>query len=180
MQPQPEENGSVKDGKRLESDAMGQIWVPADRYWGAETERALMHFVIGKEKTPDAMIRALAMIKKAAAQANAESGRLPEDKALLIVAASDEVVQGLLDDSFPLPVWVSGSGTQVNMNVNEVIANRAIEIAGGRMGSKTPVHPNDHVNMSQSTNDVFPTAMHVAIAGAIRRRLIPAVQKLTG
>ncbi len=175
---QPEEDGSVKDGKRLESDAMGQIGVPADRYWGAETQRALVHFAIGVDKTPEEMIRALATIKRACARTNAESGRLPEEKASLIVEAAEEVAQGCLDDNFPLPVWVSGSGTQVNMNVNEVIANRAIQIAGGRMGSKTPIHPNDHVNMSQSTNDVFPTAMHVAISRAIHGRLIPAVEKL--
>jgi fumarate hydratase class II len=157
---------------------MGRVWVPAERYWGAETQRALEHFSIGEERTPKEIIRALANIKIAAAKANAESGRLEQEKSDLIQRAAEEVLAGQLDDSFPLPVWVSGSGTQVNMNVNEVIANRAIELAGGRMGSKAPVHPNDHVNMSQSTNDVFPTAIHIAVSEAVRKRLLPETKML--
>ena len=170
MGPQP--------GMRWESDSLGKIEVPANRYWGAGTQRSLLHFAIGEDVMPIEVIRALALIKKAAALANQELGRLPEDKARLIIRAAEEVLDGKLDDNFPLHVWMTGSGSQCNMNVNEVIANRAIELAGGVLGSKEPIHPNDHVNMSQSTNDAFPTAMHLAAAIAIQERLIPKVKKL--
>jgi fumarate hydratase class II len=168
------------DGTRTESDSMGTIEVPADRYWGAQTERSLHHFSIGgpTERMPVEVVRAFGILKKAAALVNRELGKLPPDKADLIVAAADEIVAGELDDHFPLFVWQTGSGTQSNMNANEVISNRAIELAGGRLGSKTPIHPNDDVNMSQSSNDTFPTAMHIAAATAIVRRLIPAVTSL--
>ena len=163
---------------RIETDSLGKIEVPADRYWGAGTQRSLIHFAIGDDLMPIEVIQALALVKKAAALANRELGKLPADKAGLIIQAAEEVIEGKLDDHFPLHVWMTGSGTQVNMNVNEVIANRAIELAGGVLGSKTPIHPNDHVNMSQSTNDAFPTAMHLAAATAIHERLIPKVKKL--
>ncbi len=165
-------------GMRWESDSLGEIEVPAHRYWGAGTQRSLIHFAIGDDLMPPEVIRALALIKKAAALANQELGRLPNDKAELIIQAAKEVLAGKLDGNFPLHVWMTGSGSQCNMNVNEVIANRAIELAGGVLGSKTPIHPNDHVNMSQSTNDAFPTAMHLAAATAIKARLIPKVKKL--
>jgi fumarate hydratase class II len=162
---------------RLESDSMGQVQVPSDRYWGAQTERSLMHFDIGFDVMPREMIRALGILKKAAALVNEELGKLPGEKARLITQAADEVIEGRLDEHFPLRVWQTGSGTQTNMNANEVISNRAIEIAGGRMGSKSPVHPNDDVNMSQSSNDTFPTAMHIAAAEEMNK-LIPAVEGL--
>jgi fumarate hydratase, class II len=165
---------------RWESDSLGKIEVPANRYWGAGTQRSLVHFAIGEDLVPMEVVRALALIKKAAALTNQELGRLPEDKARLIIRAAEEILAGRLDDNFPLHVWMTGSGTQCNMNVNEVIANRAIELAGGVLGSKTPVHPNDHVNLSQSTNDAFPTAMHLAAAAVIKERLIPKVEKLRG
>ena len=165
-------------GMRWESDSLGRIEVPADRYWGAGTQRSRLHFAIGADLMPIEVIRALALIKKAAALANQELGRLPDDKARLIIQAAEEVMEGKLDDNFPLHVWMTGSGTQCNMNVNEVIANRAIELAGGVLGSKDPIHPNDHVNMSQSTNDAFPTAMHLAAAIAILERLVPKITKL--
>jgi fumarate hydratase class II len=173
---EPERDG----GTRTESDSMGTIEVPADRYWGAQTERSLHHFSIGgpTERMPVEVVRAFGILKKAAATVNRELGKLPEDKADLIVAAADEVVAGDLDDHFPLFVWQTGSGTQSNMNANEVIANRAIELAGGEVGSKKPIHPNDDVNLSQSSNDTFPTAMHIAAVTAIVRRLIPAVTAL--
>jgi fumarate hydratase class II len=161
---------------RRETDSMGSIAVPADRYWGAQTERALHYFPIGEELMPIGMIRSLALVKKACALANCDLGVLSREKADLIVRAADEVISGKLDDHFPLRVWMSGSGTQCNMNVNEVISNRAIEIAGGVMGSKEPVHPNDDVNMSQSTNDVFPAAMHIATVMMVTTRLLPSVQ----
>ncbi len=161
---------------RIETDSMGSIEVPADRYWGAQTQRALHYFPIGEELMPVGMIRSLALVKKACALANGELGVLTREKADLIVKAADEVIAGKLDDHFPLRVWMSGSGTQCNMNVNEVISNRAIEIAGGVPGSKNPVHPNDDVNMSQSTNDVFPTAMHIATVMLVTTRLLPSVQ----
>jgi fumarate hydratase, class II len=157
---------------------MGPIEVPADRYWGAQTQRSLHHFSIGEDRMPVEVVRALGLLKKACALVNLELGILPQEKADLIVAAAEEVIEGGLDDHFPLFVWQTGSGTQSNMNANEVIANRAIEIAGGALGSKTPIHPNDDVNMSQSSNDTFPTAMHVAAAGAIVRGLLPAVERL--
>jgi fumarate hydratase class II len=157
---------------------MGAIEVPADRYWGAQTQRSLEHFKIAGERFPREMIRAFGQLKRACAEVNAELGLLPKDVADAIVQAAEEVTAGKLDDHFPLVVWQTGSGTQSNMNANEVIGNRAIEILGGQMGSKKPVHPNDHVNRSQSSNDTFPTAMHLAAVSEIQARLIPAVLKL--
>jgi fumarate hydratase class II len=165
-------------GTRRERDSLGEIEVPANRYWGAGTQRSLLHFAIGDEIMPLEVIRSLALIKKAAALANRKLGKLPADQAALIIQAAEEVIDGKLDVNFPLRVWMTGSGTQCNMNVNEVIANRAIELAGGVLGSNDPIHPNDHVNMSQSTNDAFPAAMHLAAAEAICARLIPKVKKL--
>src|ERR1044072_8628389 len=162
---------------RVESDSMGEIEVRADRYWGAQTERSLHHFNIGFDVMPREMVRALGLLKKAAALVNEELGKLASDKARLIERAADEVIEGKLDEHFPLRVWQTGSGTQTNMNANEVISNRAIEIVGGEMGSKKPVHPNDDVNMSQSSNDTFPTAMHIAAAEQMRK-LSPEVQAL--
>jgi fumarate hydratase class II len=162
---------------RIETDSMGPIEVAADRYWGAQTERSLHHFNIGYDRMPREMIRALGILKKAAALVNEDLGKLAHDKAELIVQACDEVIEGKLDDHFPLRVWQTGSGTQTNMNANEVISNRAIEIAGGVLGSKKPVHPNDDVNMSQSSNDTFPTAMYIAAAEQLDK-LIPRVQDL--
>jgi fumarate hydratase class II len=156
---------------------MGQVEVRADRYWGAQTERSLHHFNIGFDTMPREMIRALGVLKKAAALVNEELGKLDSDTARLIARAADEVIEGRLDEHFPLRVWQTGSGTQTNMNANEVISNRAIELAGGEMGSKKPVHPNDHVNMSQSSNDTFPTAMHIAAAEQMHK-LIPEVRRL--
>ena len=166
---------------RTETDSIGPIEVPADRYWGAQTQRSLHHFSIGDpsaDRMPMEVIRALALLKRAAARVNADRGLLDRSLADLIVAAADEIHDGRLDEHFPLFVWQTGSGTQTNMNVNEVISNRAIEIAGGEMGSKTPVHPNDHVNMSQSSNDTFPTAMHVATAHQLVEGVLPSVQAL--
>jgi fumarate hydratase class II len=165
-------------GFRTESDALGSIAVPADRYWGAETQRSLEHFAIAGERMPLEVVRALGLVKKACALANEELGVLPRDKVALIVRAADDVIAGRLDDHFPLVVWQTGSGTQSNMNANEVIANRAIALAGGVLGSKTPVDPHDDVNRSQSSNDVFPSAMHMAAATAIVERLVPAVGAL--
>src|SRR5690625_1545163 len=147
---------------RIESDSFGEIEVPADRYWGAQTQRSIRNFPIGWERMPTAVTRALGVVKKAAAEANAEQGRLDPQLAETIARAADEVIEGKLDDHFPLVVWQTGSGTQSNMNANEVISNRAIEMLGGEIGSKSPVHPNDHVNMGQSSNDTFPTDMHIA------------------
>jgi fumarate hydratase class II len=161
---------------RTESDSMGKIEVPANVYWGAQTQRSLMHFNIGRDVMPPELIRAFGTLKKAAALVNQDLGKLSADKAQLIVQAADEVIAGKLNDQFPLRIWQTGSGTQTNMNVNEVIANRAIEMAGGVLGSKTPIHPNDHVNMSQSSNDTFPTAMHIAAAEGVQKGLIPAIQ----
>ena len=163
---------------RLESDSMGKIRVPADRYFGAQTARSLTHFAVGTDTMPRPVVRAFGTLKKAAALTNAGLGLLAKDKADLIARAADEVIAGQLDDHFPLRVWQTGSGTQSNMNVNEVISNRAIELAGGEIGSKKPIHPNDDVNMSQSSNDTFPTAMHVAAAEEIVHRLIPSVTAL--
>ncbi|HXF57031.1 MAG TPA: class II fumarate hydratase [Actinomycetota bacterium] len=163
---------------RTETDSMGAVEVPADRYWGAQTQRSLHHFSIGEDRMPVEVIRAFGVLKKACALVNAELGRLPPDKAELIVRAAEEVIEGKLDDHFPLFVWQTGSGTQTNMNVNEVIANRAIELAGGELGSKRPIHPNDDVNMSQSSNDTFPTAMHIAAARMVVERLLPSVRAL--
>jgi fumarate hydratase, class II len=166
---------ATKQDTRIETDSMGEIEVAADKYWGAQTQRSLLHFNIGNDMMPREMIRALGILKKAAALVNNELGKLPDDKLKLIVQACDEVIEGKLDEHFPLRVWQTGSGTQTNMNANEVISNRAIEIAGGVMGSKKPVHPNDDVNMSQSSNDTFPTAMHIAAAEQMNT-LIPAIQ----
>jgi fumarate hydratase class II len=163
---------------RIETDTMGEIKVPADRYYGAQTARSLMNFKIGGERFPREMIRALGIVKKAAAMTNCELGTLACEKAELIIKAADEVIEGKLDDHFPLVAWQTGSGTQSNMNANEVISNRAIEMVGGVLGSKKPIHPNDDVNKSQSTNDAFPTAIHVAAVEEIHRRLIPMVAKL--
>jgi fumarate hydratase, class II len=170
-------------GFRTETDSLGPIEVPADRYWGAQTHRSLHHFAIGDaaaDRMPAEVIRAMALLKKAAATVNAEDGLLDRELADLIVRAADEILDGKLDDHFPLYVWQTGSGTQTNMNANEVISNRAIELAGGALGSKTPIHPNDHVNLSQSSNDTFPTAMHVAAATELRERLLPSIRALRG
>src|ERR1700723_101935 len=157
---------------------MGQIEVPANVYWGAQKQRSLLHFNIGRDVMPPELIHSCALLKTACAVVNQELGKLPADKAKLIVQAADEVIAGKLDDQFPLRIWQTGSGTQTNMNVNEVISNRAIELAGGEMGSKTPIHPNDDVNKSQSSNDVFPTAMHIAATLEIRGRLLPHLKIL--
>ena len=176
MSPEASEQKEAS-AKRRETDSMGAIEVAADKYWGAQTERSLLHFNIGDDKMPRAMIRALGILKKAAARVNQELGKLPAEKQKLIEQAADEVIDGKLDAHFPLRIWQTGSGTQTNMNANEVISNRAIEIAGGEMGSKSPVHPNDDVNMSQSSNDTFPTAMYIAAAEELTR-LLPEVEKL--
>lgn len=163
---------------RIETDTMGEIEVPEDSYYGAQTARSLANFKIGKERFPRELIRALGVVKKAAALANLKLGSLSEEKAGLIVQAADEVIHGKLEEHFPLLVWQTGSGTQTNMNANEVIANRAIELGGGSLGSKNPIHPNDDVNRSQSSNDAFPTAMHIAAVEQIHNRLIPAITRL--
>jgi len=163
---------------RTETDTFGPIDVPADRYWGAQAERSRGNFRIGWERQPLPVVRALGIVKRAAAEANMELGRLDPAIGKAVIQAAQEVIEGKLDEHFPLVVWQTGSGTQSNMNANEVISNRAIEILGGEMGSKKPVHPNDHVNMSQSSNDTYPTAMHVACAEEISHRLLPALQKL--
>ncbi len=171
--------GIEATGSRRETDSMGAIEVPADRYWGAQTQRSLVHFSIGDDQMPEAVYHALGYVKKAAATVNGREGRLPGWMADLIAAVSDEVIGGQLDEHFPLYVWQTGSGTQSNMNVNEVISNRAIQLTGGELGSKRPVHPNDHVNLGQSSNDTFPTAMHIAAvptraAAAAAQRAGPA------
>lgn len=163
---------------RIEKDSMGEIEVPSNVYWGAQSARSLIHFNIGTEKMPREVIRAMGILKKAAAIVNAELGVLDAEKAELIVKAADEVIQGKLDEHFPLSIWQTGSGTQSNMNANEVISNRAIEMVGGEMGSKKPIHPNDDVNKSQSSNDTFPTAMHIAAAEELNNRLLPALALL--
>jgi len=163
---------------RIETDSMGEIEVPSDRYYGAQTARSLIHFDIGKETMPREIIRGMGILKKASALVNAELGLLQKDKKDLIIQSADEVIAGTLDDHFPLRVWQTGSGTQSNMNTNEVIANRAIEIAGGQLGSKDPIHPNDHVNMGQSSNDTFPTAMHIAAVERIYDHLLPELTRL--
>ena len=165
---------------RTETDSMGEISVPASSYYGAQTARSLIHFDIGTETMPREIIRGMGILKKASAMVNAELGLMPENVKDLICQAADEVIAGTLDEHFPLRVWQTGSGTQSNMNTNEVIANRAIEIAGGVIGSKDPVHPNDHVNMGQSSNDTFPTAMHIAAVERIRDALIPSITTLAG
>lgn len=163
---------------RLESDSMGTIEVPAEHYWGAQTQRSLIHFSIGDDRMPRAIDHAYGYIKKAAAIVNFAEDRLPKDKADLIIKVSDEIISGKLDDEFPLYVWQTGSGTQTNMNVNEVISNRAIDLVGGVLGSKDPIHPNDHVNMSQSSNDTFPAAMHIATVMEFTNHLLPNVEDL--
>ncbi|HXI26579.1 MAG TPA: class II fumarate hydratase, partial [Pyrinomonadaceae bacterium] len=170
-------SAQVKPNTRVETDSMGEIEVSADRYWGAQTERSLLHFNIGFDVMPREMIRAFGTLKKACALVNHDLGKLSADKLKLIVQACDEVIEGKLDAHFPLRIWQTGSGTQTNMNANEVISNRAIEIAGGVMGSKKPIHPNDDVNMSQSSNDTFPAAMHIAAAERMNA-LIPRVQEV--
>jgi fumarate hydratase, class II len=166
------------ESTRQETDSLGAVEVPAHRYWGAQTQRSLHHFSIGGDRMPKAVIRGMAILKKAAALTNQELGKLSAEEAKLLVQAADEVIDGKHDDEFPLYVWQTGSGTQTNMNVNEVIANRAIELAGGERGSKAPIHPNDHVNMAQSSNDTFPTAMHIAAAEELVHRLIPSLTAL--
>jgi len=168
----------MKQKTRKEIDSMGEIQVPANRYWGAQTQRSLKYFDIGKDKIHAEIISAFGILKKAAAETNAELGKLSIEKANLIMQAAEEIIDGKLIDNFPLSVWQTGSGTQTNMNINEVIANRAIELSGGKKGSKSPVHPNNDVNMSQSSNDTFPTAMHIAAVTAICSELLPAVQDL--
>jgi len=163
---------------RIETDSMGKIEVPSDRYYGAQTARSLIHFDIGTETMPREIIRGMGILKKASALVNSELGLLQKDKKDLIIQSADEVIAGTLDDHFPLRVWQTGSGTQSNMNTNEVIANRAIEIAGGQLGSKDPIHPNDHVNMGQSSNDTFPTAMHIAAVERIYDHLLPELTRL--
>ena len=165
---------------RTETDSFGPLEVPADKYWGAQTQRSIQNFPIGWERQPEALVRALGVIKKAAAEANMTLGGLEPELGNAIVSAATEVAEGKLNDHFPLVVWQTGSGTQSNMNANEVIANRAIEILGGVIGSKTPVHPNDHVNRSQSSNDTFPTAMHIAAATSAQDHLLPKLDKLRG
>ena len=170
--------GIDANGQRLESDSLGNVEVPANHYWGAQTQRSLIHFSIGDDHMPKAVYHAYGYVKKAAAFVNAAAGRLPRWKADLLAKVADEVIAGKLDSEFPLYVWQTGSGTQSNMNVNEVISNRAIQLVGGTLGSKQPIHPNDHVNMGQSSNDTFPTAMHIATVLEISNRLVPAVTAL--
>jgi fumarate hydratase class II len=172
------QNPASSAGVRVETDTFGPIEVPADRYWGAQAQRSLGNFKIGWEKQPAAVVRALGIVKRAAAETNMELGKLDPALGKAIVAAAQEVIDGKLTEHFPLVVWQTGSGTQSNMNANEVISNRAIEMLGGTMGSKKPVHPNDHVNMSQSSNDTYPTAMHIAAAEEIHHRLLPALRHL--
>ena len=169
--------GLAATGTRRETDSMGAVDVPADRYWGAQTQRSLIHFSIGDDRMPKAVYHAYGYVKKAAAKVNGTAGRLPAWKADLIARVADEVIAGKLDENFPLYVWQTGSGTQSNMNVNEVISNRAIQLAGGELGSKTPVHPNDDVNMGQSSNDTFPTAMHIAALTEVHEHLLPSVRE---
>src|SRR5712691_5537068 len=171
--------GTGATGQRRESDSLGEIEVPADHYWGAQTQRSLIHFSMGDDRMPKSVYHAYGYVKKAAALVNAASGSLPRWKAELIAMVADDVVAGKLDSEFPLYVWQTGSGTQSNMNINEVISNRAIQLVGGTLGSKHPIHPNDDVNMGQSSNDTFPTAMHIATVLEFTDRLIPAVSALT-
>ena len=163
---------------RIETDSLGKVEVPADKLWGAQTQRSLEHFSIGQDLIPREMITAYAILKKAAANANAAGQRLDQQRHKLIVATCDEILAGQHHDMFPLHVWMTGSGTQFNMNVNEVISNRCCQLAGTPLASKTPVHPNDHVNMAQSSNDSFPSAMYIAAAANVKQRLIPAVKTL--
>ena len=170
--------GNKNDKPRTETDTMGPVEVPGDKYWGAQAQRSLSNFKIGWEQQPLPIVRALGIVKRAAAETNMALGKLDTTLGEAIVKAADEVIEGKLNDHFPLVVWQTGSGTQSNMNSNEVISNRAIEMLGGEMGSKKPVHPNDHCNMSQSSNDTFPTAMHIAAAEEITHRLLPALTVL--
>src|SRR5713226_1970545 len=170
--------GIDAEGQRHETDSMGGIDVPADRYWGAHTQRSLVHFSIGDDRMPKRVYHAYGYVKKAAALVNAAAGRLPQWKADAIVRAADEAIAGKLADHFPLYVWQTGSGTQSNMNVNEVLSNRAIQLLGGKIGSKAPVHPNDDVNLGQSSNDTFPTAMHIAAVLELEERLLPQAEAL--
>ena len=163
----------MENKTRTEVDSFGPLEVPSNRYWGAQTQRSLLNFPIGWERQPVALVRALGVIKKACAVINKNNGKLDPQCADAIIEAAEEVIDGKLDDNFPLVVWQTGSGTQSNMNANEVIANRAIEILGGVVGSKDPIHPNDHCNMGQSSNDTFPTAMHIAVASGINSILLP-------
>ena len=174
----PSKSQKSSQARRIEKDTFGPIEVPADRLWGAQTQRSLHHFHIAGDRMPREVVHALALVKKAAAQVNVDLQMLDATKANAIVAAADEVLAGKHDDEFPLFVWQTGSGTQTNMNVNEVISNRAIELSGAEMGSKAPIHPNDHVNMSQSSNDTFPTAMNIAAVEEVLQRLVPSVQAL--
>src|SRR5271157_4244970 len=171
-------SAEVPTRTRIESDSMGKIEAPANVFWGAQTQRSLLHFNIGRDTMPPELIRAFGTLKKACALVNQDLGKLPADKAKLIIQAADEVISGKLQDHFPLRIWQTGSGTQTNMNLNEVISNRAIQIAHGEMGTKKPIHPNDDVNMSQSSNDTFPAAMHIAAAAETSRHLLPAVKRL--
>jgi fumarate hydratase class II len=171
--------GTGATGTRVESDSMGEIEVPAERYWGAQTQRSLIHFSIGDDRMPKAVYHAYGYVKKAAALVNQSAGRLDPERARAVVAAADEVIAGKLDSEFPLYVWQTGSGTQSNMNLNEVIGNRASQLLGGELGTKDPVHPNDHVNMGQSSNDTFPTAMHIATLLQIREHLLPRLSQLS-
>src|ERR1700738_266778 len=172
--------GTLLNGgkERVETDSLGEVLVPADRLWGAQTQRSLIHFSIGDDHMPKAVYHAYGYVKKGAALVNADAGRLERELADAIVAAADEVIAGKLDSEFPLYVWQTGSGTQSNMNVNEVIGNRASQLLGGRLGSKDPIHPNDDVNMSQSSNDTFPTAMHIATVLEFADHLMPHVKAL--
>ena len=172
-------SGVVLVKNRKESDSFGYINVPANAYWGAQTQRSLKNFDIGNEVIPTSIIKSLGIIKLAAAKVNNAQGKLDKKISNAIVKASKEVISGKLNDHFPLSVWQTGSGTQSNMNANEVISNRAIELLGGKKGSKTPVHPNDHCNMSQSSNDTFPTAMHIACALDTKEKLLPSLKKLS-
>src|SRR5438876_6769311 len=170
--------GIHSTGMRRETDSMGDIEVPADRYWGAQTQRSLVHFSIGDDRMPKAVYHAYGYVKKACALVNEAAGRLPEHKARAIIRAAEETIAGKLDEHFPLYVWQTGSGTQSNMNVNEVLSNRAIQLLGGKIGSKEPVHPNDDVNMGQSSNDTFPTAMHIAAVMELEEHLLPHAEAL--
>ncbi len=172
--------GIEATGKRKETDSMGEIEVPANHYWGAQTERSLIHFAIGDDHMPKQVYHAYGFVKKAAALVNAAAGRLQQWEADAIAQVADEVIAGKLDSEFPLFVWQTGSGTQSNMNVNEVISNRAVQLLGGELGSKKPIHPNDHVNMAQSSNDTFPTAMHIASVLEVKKYLLPRVEALAG
>src|SRR5512143_139669 len=174
----PSTASSRPGSTRTETDSFGPIAVPADRYWGAQTERSRQNFRIGQDRMPVAIVRALGIVKLAATETNRELGLIDQRRARAIIRAAREVIDGKLDDHFPLVVWQTGSGTQTNMNLNEVIANRANELLGGKLGAKAPVHPNDHVNMSQSSNDSFPTAMYIAAAVNVTGRLLPAVKAL--